>query len=146
MLFYFAAAGFLHGGMEPRGIHHHSEFLKIMRVAELMQRERLFDRRRLSHHVDRAVDGFLGQLQRKRGLGRDLLRQRHHERRKLIARHHVIDHAEPMRLVRAPGVRREQQFLGLARAEFPGMHEPFDAADAHRDHGIAELGVMRLRR
>jgi hypothetical protein len=35
-----------------------------MRVTELMQRKRLLDRRGLPHHVDRAVDGFLGQLQR----------------------------------------------------------------------------------
>ena len=62
--------------MEPRGIHHHAEFLKIMRVAELMQRERLLDRRRLAHHIDRTVDGFLCQFQRKGGFSGNLLRQR----------------------------------------------------------------------
>lgn len=56
----------------------------------------------------------------------------------LRARDDVIDHAEPMRLGRAPDVCGEQEFLGLARTEFPGeLHEPFDAADAHRNHGIA---------
>src|SRR3954465_3915363 len=47
-----------------------------------------------------------------------------------------------MRLLRAPCVGREQKFLGLARAELPGMHEPFDAADTHGDHGIAELRIV----
>src|SRR3954453_2187333 len=47
-----------------------------------------------------------------------------------------------MRLLCAPCVRREQEFLGLARSELPGMHEPFDAADTHGDHGIAELRVV----
>ena len=128
--------------MKAGGIDHHAEFLQIMRVAELMQRERLIDRRGLAHHIDRAVDRFLCQLQRKGGLCRDPLRQRHHEGREFGPRHHVIDHAEPVRFLRAPDVGGEQQFLGLARAEFPGMHEPFDAADAHGDHGIAEFRVV----
>ena len=103
--------------MQARGIHHHSEFLKIMRVAKLMQREGLLDRRRLSHHVDRAIDGFLGELQRKRGFCCDLLGKLHHEGGKLVTRHNVIDHAEPVRFFRAPDVSSEQQFLGLARPE-----------------------------
>ena len=48
--------------MKARRIHDHPEFLKVVRMAELVQRERLLDRRRLPHHVDRAVDCFLGQL------------------------------------------------------------------------------------
>ena len=51
-------------GMQARGVHHHAEFLQIMRVTELMQRERLIDRRGLAHHIDRAVDGLLCHLQR----------------------------------------------------------------------------------
>src|SRR3954447_3753365 len=47
-----------------------------------------------------------------------------------------------MRLLRAPAIGGEQKFLGLARAELPGMHEPFDAAHAHGDHGIAELRIV----
>ena len=70
---YFAAAGLPHGRMQARGIDHHAEFLKIMRVAELMQRKGLLDRGRLAHHVDRTVDRFLGQLQRKGRFCRDLL-------------------------------------------------------------------------
>ena len=72
-MFYFADRRFPDGGMEARGIHHHSELLEIMRVTELMQRERLLDRRGLSHHIDRAIDRLLGQLQRKRWLRRDPL-------------------------------------------------------------------------
>src|SRR5579872_58667 len=62
-------------GMKTGGIDHHSEFLQIMRMAELMQRERLLDRGRLTHDVDRPVDRFLGQLQREGGFGGDPLRQ-----------------------------------------------------------------------
>ena len=55
--------------MQPRGIDHHAEFLQIMRVTELMQRERLIDRRGLAHDIDRAVDGLLRQSSaRKTGL------------------------------------------------------------------------------
>ncbi len=60
----------------------------------------------------------------------------------LAARHDMVDHAEPVRLVGVPDIGSEQHLLGLARAELPGMHEPFDAADAHRHHGIAELGIV----
>ena len=101
-------------------------------MAKLMQRERLLDRRGLAHHVDRAVDGFLCQLQRERVLRRSF-RRLHHEGK--FGRGTTIDHAEPVRFLRAPDVGGEQQFLGLARAELPGMHEPFDAADAHGHTG-----------
>ena len=50
--------------MQPRRIHHHAELLQVMRMAKLMQREGLIDRRGLAHDIDRAIDGFLGQLQR----------------------------------------------------------------------------------
>src|SRR3569833_2357814 len=47
-----------------------------------------------------------------------------------------------MRLLRTPAVGGEQKFFGLARAELPGMHEPFDATDAHRHDGVAELRIV----
>ena len=109
---------------------------------KLMQREGLIDRGRLPHDVDRAVHRLLAQLQRKSGFCGDPARQRQRERREIAARHHMVDHAEAMCLVGAPDIGSEQHLLGLARTEFPGMHEPFDAADAHRHNGIAELGVM----
>src|SRR5215470_12387095 len=54
----------------------------------------------------------------------------------------MIDHAEPVRFLRGPDISSEQHLLGLARAEFPGMNEPFDAAHAHGNDGIAELGIV----
>src|SRR5665213_4461386 len=95
-----------------------------------MQPERLIDRGRLAHDIDRPVDGFLGHLQREGWFCGDLLRQRDHEGGKLGSRHDMIDHAEPMCLLGAPDIGGEQEFLGLARAKLPGMNEPFDAADA----------------
>ena len=86
-------------GVQPLRIDHHAELLQIMRVTELMQRKSLIDRRRLAHDIDRAVDGFLCQFQRERRFRRDLLRQRHHKGRELGFRHHVIDHAEPVRFL-----------------------------------------------
>ena len=71
----------------------HAEFLQIMRVAELMQRERLLDRSGLSHHVDRAIDGLFCQLQRERRFCRDLFGKLHHEGGKFATRHDMIDHA-----------------------------------------------------
>ena len=62
--------------MQAGGIDHHAEFLQIMRMAELMQRERLVDRRGLAHDVDRAVDRLFCQFQRERRLSGDPLRQR----------------------------------------------------------------------
>jgi hypothetical protein len=75
-----------------------------MRVAELMQRERLLDRRRLSHHVDRTIDGFFCQLQRERRFCCDPFGKLHHEGGKFVPRHHVVDHAEPVRFFRTPEV------------------------------------------
>src|SRR5438132_11215702 len=46
-----------------------------------------------------------------------------------------------MRLRGAPDVSGEQKFLSLARPQFPGMNEPFDAADPHGDHGVAEFRI-----
>src|SRR5512146_1817730 len=71
--------GFLDGRMQAGRIDYHAEFLQIMRMAELVQRERLVDRRGLAHDIDRAVDGLLCQLQREGRLCRDPLRQCHHE-------------------------------------------------------------------
>ncbi len=65
-----------------------------------------------------------------------------HEALQLLARHHVVHHAEPMRLLRGPAVGGEQELFCLARAELEGVHEPFDAADAHGHHRIAELGIV----
>src|SRR3954449_4915317 len=71
----------------------------------------------------------------------DPLRQRDHKRRQLGLRHDLIDHAEPVRFLRAPDVGGEQQFLGFAWPQFPGMNEPFDATNAHRDHRITKFRV-----
>ena len=65
--------------MKPRWVNHHSEFLQIMRVTELMQRKGLLDRCGLPHDIDRAIDGLFCQFQRKGRFCGDLLRQRHHE-------------------------------------------------------------------
>src|SRR5262245_52974670 len=54
----------------------------------------------------------------------------------------MIDHAEPVRFLRGPDISSEQHLLGLARAQLPGMDEPFDAAHTHGDDGIAELGIV----
>ena len=69
---YLATRGFLDGRMQAGGIDHHAELLQVMRMAELMQRERLIDRRGLAHDIDRAVDGLLGQFQREGRFGGDL--------------------------------------------------------------------------
>src|SRR3984957_2245900 len=86
LLNYFTTAVFFDGRMKTGGIDDHAEFLQIMCMTELMQPERLIDRGRLAHHIDRPVDGFLGHLQRERGFCGDLLRQRDHEGRELGSR------------------------------------------------------------
>src|SRR3954470_16258142 len=114
------------GRMKPRGVDHHSEFLKIMCVTELVKCKCLIDRGGLSHDIDRTIDRFLGQLQCERRFGCYLLRQGHHERGKLGPGHNVIDHAKPVRFLRAPDISGEEEFLCLSCTQLPGMNEPFD--------------------
>src|SRR5215210_1619040 len=119
------------GRVKACGVDHHSEFLKIMCVTELVKCKCLIDRGGLSHDIDRTIDCFLGQLQCERRLGGYLLRQSHHERGKLGPGH---NHAKPMRFLRAPDISGEEKLLSLSRTQLPWMNEPFDPADAHGDN------------
>ncbi len=60
--------GLPHRGVQACGIDDHSELLKIVRVAKLMQREGVLDGGLLAGDVHGAVDRFLGHLQRERRL------------------------------------------------------------------------------
>src|SRR5947209_20620051 len=53
-----------HRRMQAGRVDHHTEFLKVVGVAELVQGEGLVDRSLLAGGVHRAVDRLLGHLQR----------------------------------------------------------------------------------
>lgn len=79
--------------------------------------------------VQSLVDRHLGQLERERRLGRDPAGQGQGEVHQLAALHHVVDHPQPMGVGGGDGVAGEQQLLGPARAQLPGVAEPLHPVD-----------------
>jgi hypothetical protein len=93
-------------------------------------------------HILHVIYRLLGGLKRKHRLGRDLLGECQPHRRQFVTRHDPVHHAARGRVPRADLVRREQEFLDLADAQFPGMIEELDAADAEVDHRVLERGIV----
>jgi hypothetical protein len=113
--------------MQTRGVYHHAEFLKVVGVAELMQREGLIDRGRLffpnRKHGDYGMDkepGFQG--------------RRHKALDVLVHAYGVIDAAGD-----APGPDREtSDKLTAHRRKF--MAEIFTSVDpVRRGENMKEL-------
>ncbi len=92
--------------------------------------------------VQRLVDALLRQAQRERRPLGDAAGHGHDERAQVIGCHHLVDHAQSVRVRRGDPVAGEEQFLGLPRTELPGMGEVLDTVHTHADHGIAEQCVV----
>ncbi|SQD95769.1 hypothetical protein FMEAI12_3310019 [Parafrankia sp. Ea1.12] len=92
--------------------------------------------------VQGVVDGALGHAQRERVLAGDAAGKLQGGRVQVVERDDPVDHAEPERLGGRDGTAGEQQFLGLASPELPGVTVVLHAADAHVQDGVGELGVV----
>ena len=79
------------------------------------------------------IDRLFRQLERKQWLGGDPAGQFQRRRGQFGKRHHLIDHTQPICVLRRNEVGSEQHLLGLARSKLPRMPEEFDACHPHRD-------------
>jgi hypothetical protein len=94
-------------------------------------------------HVEGLVDRALSLAQAERVHLRDVPGQLHRLLAQVIQWHHAIDHADLLGLAGRDRPAGEQDLLGLARAQLPGVPVVFHAADAHEDDRVGEFGVLR---
>ena len=111
-------------------------------MAGLVDVEHRLDGRVEALHVQGLVDRPLGLPQRERVHLRDVGGQRPGGWAKLVEGDNAVHHAGPLRLLRGEVPAGEQDLLGLARAQFPGVPVVLDAADAHVDDRVGEAGVV----
>ena len=104
-----------------------------MAVTKLMESKGSLHGGNAALRVFCSVHGFFSQLEREKRLGSDPAGQIECRRGQLGKRHHLIDHAQPICVLRRNEIGREQHLLGLARSKLPRMPEEFDARHPHRD-------------
>ena len=98
--------------------------------------------------LEPAVDRLLRRPQRERRAADELRGQLARGGVDLVGRHHLVDQADPQRLLGADEAAGEDEVLGPGRADQP--RQPLGAAgagdDAEQDLGLAELGVVAATR
>ncbi|MDT4794019.1 hypothetical protein FQZ97_265560 [compost metagenome] len=131
------------GRRQERRIGQGAVLQQVVVVADLVQGEGGVHAAHPAGGVLHAVDRFLGQLEGEGRFLRDVLRQGQRGCGQVLQRHHLVDHAQAPGFVGVHPAGGEEEFLGLAHAHFPGMHEEFGAADAHADGVVHEPRVVR---
>src|SRR5829696_9229824 len=109
-----------------------------VRVVQLVEGEAGVERDVEAHVVDGLVDRLLDEQRGHRRLLGDPPGELDRALLEVGGREHLADHAERVGLVDADRVAGQEQLLGLARPELPGMAEVLDAA--HAESGTDDIG------